>query len=327
MKGFWVQPGWRLMLADMGLESEVVLRQAGLPADLFSRPGASLGVAEYFRLWQTVEALAGPQAPLRLGQAISTESFAPPIFASLCSRDLNQALQRLQRYKPLICPMHLELEVGEQGTAISLHCDALGLPIPGGLGAAEMVFFTQLARLATRHRVEPLAVSLPQLPADLAPYHDYFGVLPVKGEVPSLLFSAQDARRPFLTHDSAMWDFFEPELKRRLAELSDSAGLVERLRALLLELLPSGSAQLEQAAKGLAISKRTLQRQLAEAGTHFQAELSHTRERLARHYLEASSLSLQEIAFLLGFADNTAFLRSFKQWTGLTASQYRASCR
>jgi len=49
------------------------------------------------------------------------------------------------------------------------------------------------------------------------------------------------------------------------------------------------------------------------------------RASLARHYLERTSLSMQEIAFLLGFAQPTSFFRAFRDWTGFTPAAIRAA--
>jgi methylphosphotriester-DNA--protein-cysteine methyltransferase len=63
---------------------------------------------------------------------------------------------------------------------------------------------------------------------------------------------------------------------------------------------------------------RTLQRRLGEEGVTFQELLADVREGLARHYLTQSTLSLTEIAFLLGYDDPNSFHRAFNRWTGHT---------
>ena len=82
-----------------------------------------------------------------------------------------------------------------------------------------------------------------------------------------------------------MWDFFEPELRRRLSELDRDSSTSDRVRAALVELLPTGSSEMSDVARSLAISARTLQGRLQEEGTNYQAALNATRESLARHYL------------------------------------------
>ncbi len=128
---FSVQPGWKVQLCDLGVNPTDVLRLAGLPADLFARKDATLSPAEYFRLWQVV---GTDVLPLKAGQHLSVEAFDPPIFASLCSANLNTALQRLSQFKKLMGPLILTVEITAYQTCVTLGCYGNDEPIPHSLG-------------------------------------------------------------------------------------------------------------------------------------------------------------------------------------------------
>ena len=321
---FQVQPGWRLVLSDLGIHPGDVLTLAGLPKDLFSRPDATLTPTEFFDLWRGLEQAASHlDLPLKLGEALSVEAFDAPVFASLCSKNLNEALGRLKEFKRLIGPMTLELSVAEESTSLSIRCYPVEGPIPRSLGLSEMVFFTRLAQLGTRMMVYPQKIYLSELPQDLTTYEDYFHCPLELGEVNRIVFSAQDANRPFLTENIGMWKFFEAGLKTRLSELDTQATTQQKVKSILMELLPSGKSSMEEAAAKLAVSKRTLQRRLSEEGTTFQNVLQTTREELAHHYLKHSPLTFGEISFLLAFKDVNSFTRAFNHWTGQTPGQAR----
>ena len=325
---FSVQPGLKVLLSDMGVSPVEVLRLAGLPADLFSRKEASLSSAEYFRLWQGLERATGADVlPLKIGQYISVEVFDPPIFASLCSPDLNTALQRLAQFKKLIGPMTLDVEIEATQTRATLECYGNDELIPTSLVAAELVFLTQLARLGTRRHIVPLQVELVQLPDDnqKEPYQEYFGTPLRSGEANRLTFSSNDARHPFLTENAAMWNFFEVGLKEKLSDLDSEASMKERVRSTLREMLPAGQSSIEEAANRLAMSKRSLQRRLSEESSSFQEVLNATRRELGQYYLSRSSASLVEIAYLLDFQDGNSFSRAFRDWTGQTPGEYRTT--
>jgi AraC-like DNA-binding protein len=327
VKGFAFHPGWRILLTDLGIRPADVLRRAGLPDDLFTRENASLNCDEYFSLWRGVEEeSADPKLPLRIGEAISVEIFDPPIFAALCSPDLNTALRRISLYKKLIGPMVLKVEVGEDSTALELVWPTAISGPPVSLAAVELIFFVKLARLATRFEVRPIRVTTANPPAPVEAYTDFFRVEVTHGPT-GVVFSAEDAARPFLTANDKMWRFFEPELRKRLSELNENAAMSERVRAALLELLPSGNATMEAVSKKLRVGSRTLQRRLNAEGGKFQVVLNKTREELARHYLKSSAMSGAEISFLLGFEDPNSFSRAFHTWTGETPEQARASMR
>ena len=156
----------------------------------------------------------------------------------------------------------------------------------------------------------------------MAAYAEYLGVPIVHGPL-ALTFSREDAERHFVTANPGMWEFFAPELRRRVSDLKEEASVAERVRAALHELLPTGGGSIEDVAKKLGTSKRTLQRRLKGETTSFQAQLDSTREKLAKHYLGRSRLSGAEIAFLLGFEDPNSFTRAFHNWTGSTPESMR----
>jgi AraC-like DNA-binding protein len=321
---FAVQMSWKLLILDMGYTPANVLSLARLPGDLFARPGASLSPAQYFDLWRGLEQAAGhDELALKLAQAMSVEAFDPALFACLCSPDLNTALQRLAQYKRLIGPLHMALDIRSDRTLVMLSCYGHTEPIPRSLGVSELVFFTQLARLATREQIEPLAASLPDLPADLPAYKAYLGCALTAADQIQISFSAHDARRPFLTDNMAMWAAFEPALNSRLSELDARAGMRERVKAVLLETLPAGTSSIDAVAQRLAVSKRSLQRQLADESVGFQEVLSEVRHELARHYLSRTDISAGEISWLLGFQESNSFIRAFRNWTGTTPAAYR----
>lgn len=321
---FNVQPGWKLLISDMGFSPTEVLTVAGLPADLFSVKDASLSPNEYFRLFEGLQQLAGEsELPLLIGKAISVEAFDSPIFASLCSKNLNIALMRLSQFKRLIGPMILNVEVDVTQTTANIECYGHDGQPPRALGASEMVFFTELVRLATRERIVPKKLLFTDLPANSEAYEEYFGVPVNQGDIYQISFSAEDATKPFLTENIAMWNCFKPELKRRLADLDSQATTAQRVKSILLEMLPSGQSTMEQAAERLAMSKRTMQRKLNGEGETFKSVLQNTRESLARHYLTNSTISSGEISFLLGFQDANSFIRAFNNWTGTTPGEFR----
>lgn len=325
---FTLHPGWRIMLKDLGIRPADVLRRAGLPDDLLTRETVLLSTKKYFDFWRGLEEeAADPELPLRIGEVISVEVFDAPIFAALCSPDLNTAVQRISRFKKLIGPMALHVDEGRESTSLDLEwLDKTHEP-PISLVATELVFFVQLARLATRAEIHPLALTTPQPPLPAAAYADYFGVAVECGPHNTITFSATDANRPFLTANEKMWEFFEPELRKRLSELDETAAAADRVRAALLELLPSGSASLEAVSKKLAVSTRTLQRRLSAENQSFQLVLDTTREELARYYLGRSTLSGAEISFLLGYEDPNSFFRAFHSWTGETPEQVRQAAQ
>ena len=318
-----INPGLRLLIADLGISSVRVLRRAGLPADLFSRGNIKLRPEAFFDFMTAIEAEAGhPNLPIEIAKALSVEVFDPPMFAAICSRDLNVAVRRIAKYKPLIGPMRLSVEQTPSETILGFVWPTHLKP-PAISTMLELVYWVALTRLCTRTEVRPIRATSPQLPQDPGAYREYLGIDVECGLLRRITFSAEDAARPFLTANEPMWEFFEPELRRRLSVLEAGAPMAERVRGTLLELLPAGNASIGDVAFEMALSERTLQRRLKAEGTTFQAELNRTRESLARYYLSRASITVPEIAFLLGYEEKSSFYRAFREWTGQTPEQMR----
>jgi len=322
---FTVDPGIRALLDDLGISAARLLRRAQLPAGLFRDGPVALTSEEYFRLWDALNTESeNPNLAVAIGQAISVETFSPPLFAALCSPNLQVAAQRIATYKPLIGPMGVGITQDSIRLTLTYRWPA-GMTPPQLLATTELVFWVALARIATRHHVRPARVTVRQQLADPGTVAAYLGVHLRTGPTWSISFAADDAARPFLTENEPMWRFFAPELRRRLADLHAAASAAERVRAALAETLPAGDHTMTTVAHHLATSPRTLQRQLQAEGTTFQAVLTGTREHLARHYLTHSAMTTAEIAYLLAYDDTNSFYRAFRTWTGTTPDTLRTA--
>jgi AraC-like DNA-binding protein len=229
---------------------------------------------------------------------------------------------RISTYKRLVAPMRLSID--RRADELSLTFEWLvEWPVPEVLALSELTFVVALVRTATRARVRPVRVTTPAPPRPSAPFREYFGVSVEQAGTSSIAFSAADAARPFLTVNDTMWQEFEPQLRARLVDLDNNTSVAACVRASLLELLPSGEASVSSVARMLAVSVRSLQRQLQIDGTTFQRVLAETRESLARHYLDHGGLSNDEVAFLLSYEDARSFIRAFVARTGATPGQVR----
>lgn len=321
---FPLPSGWKLLLLDLGLDPEDILRRARLAPDLLNRSGVKLNSHDYFSFWHALEEEAkDPSLAIKLVEAVQIEHFEPALFAALCSPHLKTALGRIAHYKRLVLPMALHLSEDEDGLSLTLDWLEKTVSPPDIVMTTELVYFTHLARVGTRSKVAPLAVEAPLKSLELKGLEEYLGASVRDAPKVRLVFSREDAERPFLTANEAIWAIFEPELARRLSQLTESATMAERVRAALFELLPAGATALDDVAAKLHVSARTLQRKLRGEEAKFNDVLAKTREDLARHYLGKTHLSPVEISFLLGFQDSNSFFRAFKGWTGDSPEHFR----
>lgn len=311
------------LLESVGITVTEALKKSDLPEDLFSRQIPSLTTHEYIRFMESLKELSiDKSTPIKIGTIENLETFSPPIFAAYCSKNALTCVNRLSTYKKLIGPLVFLVNENKDDITIELTFENEENRLPEFLVAIEMVFLIQLIRNATKVHIVPKEV-MTNYKLDNYIYESFFGVAPKVGPRNIITISKEDALLSFISQNDAMWEYFKPELRRRLSELDVDDTYAARVRSALIELLPAGEGNIESVSRKLRCSKRTLQRKLKEEDTTFQKQLNHTRELLARHYLENSDMVIDDIAYLLGYQDLTSFVRAFHIWTGMTISEYR----
>ena len=92
----------------------------------------------------------------------------------------------------------------------------------------------------------------------------------------------------------------------------------------IVPLLPHGRAQAAEVARRLGVSQTTFARRLASERLTFTSVLESLRFDLAKRYLAEESLSISEVAWLLGYREVSAFSHAFKRWTGHTPRTARS---
>ncbi len=133
--------------------------------------------------------------------------------------------------------------------------------------------------------------------------------------------------RPLPRADSALCALLEEHAASLLARVPQPAGFTDRVRERISGLLPRGQASAEGVAEAMGISPRTLRRRLAEAGAGYQQVLDEVRFGLAESAISPKGLSVNEVAFLLGYSDASAFHKAFRRWTGRSPGAYARAAR
>jgi AraC-like DNA-binding protein len=75
----------------------------------------------------------------------------------------------------------------------------------------------------------------------------------------------------------------------------------------------------------LHMTPRTLHRRLVDEGTSFHDLLEDVRRTLAVEHVKSGRLSIEEIAYMLGYSDLANFRRAFRRWESVPPSAYRAA--
>jgi len=251
---------------------------------------------------------------------------------AITCRNLREAIGRMDDYSALLVPRMARLT----------------LVVEGGQARVEM---------ATQRRLRNASAYLSDL-TGLAMFHRLFGWL--IGETIPLL--SVDMRYKILLdprttaylmphpihHDAAENAIGFPanylvrplvrtpvELERMLVHFpfdldqpqSRDRALSERIQHQLVSGLASGEglATANSLARQVSISVATLKRRLEGEGTSLSALKLRARQDLAKRLLADPRLSVAEAARALHFSDAGAFRRAFRQWTGVSPTQWRQS--
>jgi AraC-like DNA-binding protein len=145
-----------------------------------------------------------------------------------------------------------------------------------------------------------------------------------KADQNALVFSKADIELPFVTHNADLLATVAPQLEAELTGQLAHKTFTEQAKGILKHLLAGHRPGIEDLARELHLSTRTLQRRLTEQGITFQRLLDEARRELARHYLLHSTRELNETAYLLGYEDANSFFRAFRHWEGTTPGHWRA---
>lgn len=326
MNRFRVAATLALKLKELGVSPTEVLRQAGLPADLFTQEKILVSTEELFALYRGVsEASRDPAIGLKLGSERRVERYDPIALAAVSARSLRDALQRLARYKQLVCPE--EVRLSERGDECRVQfrwllAEETEPPVLVDVCFAAVI---AIARRGIGGRVAPKRLDLRRGTGNRKMYEAHFGC-PVTFEAREnlIVFARADLDRPFVTHNADLFAMVAPQLEAELSQTLTSKAIGEQVKGTLKRLLAGRRPGIEEVARELRTSPRTLQRRLAEDGATFQQLMRQARREMARHYLLHSSLALNETAYLLGYEDAPSFFRAFQQWEGRSPGDWRA---
>jgi AraC-like DNA-binding protein len=188
------------------------------------------------------------------------------------------------------------------------------------LGVSLRVF-----RLLMGADYAPLSVHLPHDPlTPKADYVRYFGCTPRFAErTAGFTVRTADLGRPLNRDDvahRAVVDYLNGITPR-------NAGIVESVRTIVRQLLPTAAATLDLVAEQFNLHPKTLQRRLAEEDTTFAALVDQVRKEAADGYLRNTGISLTHLARELGYAEQSVLTRSCKRWFGTGPAAYRSQTR
>ena len=331
-------PGDRQMrAANLSGFPELARRMGGDPWRILERHGIDPRLAKDPESF--IECQAVVDALEYCGSAFNDSLFGlrlallqePDIFGcvtALCrsAPTVAEAIHKLGEYMPIVHSPESLLELVENKDLAELRWGVRSdLGVNDQAHYQTLVLFMKLLRMLGGPRFTPSYVSLAMntRPQDLADIESKMGCqVRGRGQVNLIAFPRHVLDQPVPTQNRLLFRLVDGYLSRVKAAARTS--IVERVEDYVRGALPSGNCSVERCAEKLGVSVRTLQVRLSGSGVRFSDILERQRIELAKEYLRQDQMTLDEVAILLGYSEQTSFGRAFKRWTGSTPQRFRS---
>lgn len=317
--------------AAVGVDRARLLRELGIgEAEL--QADHSVPTLVMARAWILAPELSGdPWFGLHAGQHAEIGSYDLLDYLFLTAANLGDACRALERYHRIVADIW-RLELLVDGDVARFRHWVQAEYVEPLRHAWDYFFSGSLKRI---RGALPPGASTPQSihlmhsgRGDAAEYERVLGC-PVRFGHPigEFVFDARHLAQPLLSSNPTLHRLVRRHAEELLARVPSDQDLLVRAQTLLPVLLRDPRLSLEGLAEQLGVGERTLQRKLAEHGITYKELVQRTREEQAKRGLEAGALSVQELAYELGFASTAAFSRAFRRWTGVAPSEWPSRVR
>ncbi|MBV1776782.1 AraC family transcriptional regulator [Burkholderiaceae bacterium DAT-1] len=309
---------WRAGLTEVGIH----VTQPVIADDM--------SVESYLQLLQWGEqASACDDFGLQVGQSVKLASYTVYGMIMMACSSVGEALQAVMRYEGLAHDLGLS-QLRVEGDLAGYYWRSPWSDRTPALASSIFAGIMVSARWLLGPDIKPVAMQFSfAAPLDTAPWEAFFGCLVTFGADDHVAwFDAALLDHPLPNADPAFYTMLTGHADHQLAARQAAAAdgeddLIDTVRKHLMRLLPTGLPKIDVIARELNVSSRTLQRRLSGAGWTFQRLLDDTLQALAKQYLADPAMRMTDIAFLLGYSEQSAFNHAFREWTGCSPRQWR----
>lgn len=275
--------------------------------------------------------LGDPAFGLHVGSNFDLEGLGLVTYAVLNAPTVETGINNLVRcLGTLVEGIQAGLEVRRGEAVLSLGVTGLSPSTSRHLyEGGTLSIVRMLRRLVGEPSWKPSGIAFRHpAPAGRIPYVHNLGVAPRFGaRAVTLRFPADVLSREVPNADRSLLPVVEHRLRDVMEKIPGEEPWLAELRVAIASRLCDGHPSLPQLAPVLGFSVRTLQRRLSDRGLVYRDIVQEARRRLALEYLEGGDTDLTEVAFLLGYAELSAFTHAFRRWTGSSPGAHRRSRR
>lgn len=314
-------------IASAGANPDQVLRALELDRAALANAEGFIPCSTFARLLEEAARATGdPCFGLHFGERFNLKNIGPLTYVVLNSPTIAVADQHVARYLKLYNQAaKVFFTVDERRAYLQYVLQDLDVDVPRQENEYSMVIRLNTIRMMVGSQWAPLEVRFAHAaPEQTSEHLRIFGAPVLFGySTNTFVIDRKFLERQVPAADERLYAILRRYLERILEEMPQEHEVLASVRRAVAESMREGHPNLSRVAKKMAMSPRTLQRQLKEQGMDFKKLVADTRRRFALSYLANRGNTLTEIAFLLGYSEVSAFNRAFKHWTGATPLSYR----
>jgi len=291
------------------------------------------GVVAYVHLISLFRAVLNasgdPSLGLRVGREVHIGVLGALGYAMMSAPTLGKAMETFVDYHKIVLGDLLGLSFYKENNRMVYEVSAPKAMI------RELIFmvnflssgFAPLVKQIADIVLEPRHVcfTFPK-PSDLTEYQASFNC-PVSFYASSnrLIFDAQFFETPLPHQDNAAFTACEGVCRQTLLEFESTRSLSGCISRLIYKKITAGLFfNINEIARELGCSVRTLRRKLKSEGTSFRQLKDQVRKELAIKYLKEAEVTVQQVGEILGFSEATNFRKAFTRWTGLPPAAFKS---
>jgi AraC-like DNA-binding protein len=314
-------------LESIDINPEPLYKKAGINPELLLNPSARININQVDALWeQAADIIEDPCFAIDMAEFWHPSHMGALGYAWLASSTLRQGFNRAVRYIHVVTEdLNLDVADTPAGFKISIDLEDSIFTLPQHHDLVLSIIM-HMCRFNFGEELIPTEVKLahPE-PACSKKITDYFCTeVQFEAEQTSLTIARAEVDRVLPSGNKQIALMHDEMLMRYLVEIK-KGDIVQQVQSIILENLPDGQVTDRLVASELNLSERSMQRRLKEHKTTFRFLLDGVREMVAKQYIENPMNRMSDIAFLLGFSEQSAFSRAFKKWTGKSPVEYRNS--
>lgn len=323
------------VLRERHIDPEPLLKNVGMSLAELDDPNHRVSTEQYYSIWHQAISFSNDAAlGVHVGLKSEPSAFGPVGYVMANARDCKSAFLLWNHFSRLILDVPL-FQMQRDGDVAIISLARTTTASPDLIRPiTEFVMFSLLRVAVFITNITPsehsgllgLEFRHSAPPAEIIHEYEMAAItsnISFSADANRILFSADFLDKPTAYSDPAILEIMLRRSDEMLRALAIENDLVTRVKSAIRRRLGGTAPTLVMIAQDCNMSRATLQRKLTSVSSGYQKLLDEVRYNVAREYLDSDDASVDELSYLLGYSETSAFHHAFKRWTGIGTVEYK----